>query len=188
MLMYRHLLQKRCPTTLCPEFSNNARKTAMIVGALYGLKSAGAAFRSHCAKCMESLGYESCKSDSDLWLKPEIWWEDGVQYYSYLVCYVDDILCIHHNAGKVLKWLHKSFPLKPGFVIPDMYLSAKLHKTRLHNGVFVWANSSVKYVWEQPETAQVTQQSILVVDLGCIRRQRLHLRSVMIQSCILVQS
>ena len=26
--------------------------------------------------------------------------------------YVDDILCIHHNADSVLKWLHKSFLLK----------------------------------------------------------------------------
>ena len=28
-----------------------------------------------------------------------------VQYYSYLLCYVDDILCIHHNADTVRKWL-----------------------------------------------------------------------------------
>ena len=57
-------------TTLGPEFGNDARKTAVIVKALYGLKLAGAAFRSHLARCMESLEYESCKSDSDLWLTP----------------------------------------------------------------------------------------------------------------------
>ena len=47
-------------TTLGPEFGNDSRKTVVIVIALYGLKSAGAAFRSHLAKCMDSMGYESC--------------------------------------------------------------------------------------------------------------------------------
>ena len=55
-------------TTLGPEFSKDAGKTAVIVRASYGLKSAGAAFRSHLAQCMESLGYESCKADPDLWI------------------------------------------------------------------------------------------------------------------------
>ena len=50
----------------------------VIVRALYGLKSAGTAFRCHLAKCIESLGYQSCKTDLDLWLIPEIKPEDGV--------------------------------------------------------------------------------------------------------------
>ena len=122
-------------TTLGSEYGKNARKTTVIVRDLHGLKSAGAAFRSHLAKCTECLGYESYKTDLDLWLKPEIRPEDGVQYYSYLLCYVDDILCIHHNADAMLERLQKSFPLKPIFGKPEMYLGAKLHKTGLHNGV-----------------------------------------------------
>ena len=108
------------------EIGKDARMTAVIVIALYGLKSAGAAFRSHLAKCMESMGYQSCKADSDLLLKPELRPEDGAKYYSYILCYVDDILCIHHNADSVLKRLHRSFPLKPGFGKPDMYLGTQL--------------------------------------------------------------
>ena len=54
-------------TFLGHEFGKDARKTAVIVRALYGLKSAGAAFRSHLARCMESLGYQSCKADPDSW-------------------------------------------------------------------------------------------------------------------------
>ena len=105
----------------------------VIVKALYELKSAEAAFRSHLAKCMESLGYQSCKADPDFWLKLEIRPEDEVKYYSYLLCYVDDILC----------------PLlKLGFGEGDMYLGTKLHKTRLHNRVWAWAMCSVKYVQE----------------------------------------
>ena len=88
-------------TTFGPEFGKDAGKTAVIFRALYGLKSAGAAFRSHLARCMESLEYQSCKADLDLWLKEEIKPEDGVKYYSYLLCCVDDILFIHHNARMV---------------------------------------------------------------------------------------
>ena len=80
-------------TTLGSEFGKAARKTAVIVRALYDLKSAKAAFKSHLAS-MEFLGYQSCKADPDLWLKPEIRPEDGVQYYSYQLCYVGDILTI----------------------------------------------------------------------------------------------
>ena len=49
-------------TTLGQEFSKDARKTVVIVRALNGLKSVGAAFRINLAKCMESLGHESCKA------------------------------------------------------------------------------------------------------------------------------
>ena len=132
-------------TTLGPKFSKDAGKIAVIIRALYGLKSAGAAFRSHLTKCMESLRYQSCKADPDLWLKPEIRPEDGVKYYSYLLCYVDDILCIHHNADAMLDWLHKSFPLKLGYCEPEIYLDVKLCKTRLHKCIWVWAMSPVKY-------------------------------------------
>ena len=85
MLMYRQLTQRRCGL-LCIVSGKDAGKTTVIVRALCGLKSAGAAFRSHLANCIELLGYQSYKIDPDLWLKPEIRPEDGVKYYSYLLC------------------------------------------------------------------------------------------------------
>ena len=130
-----------------PKFSKDASKTAVITRALHGLKSAGAAFRSYLSKCMESMGYMSFKADSNLWLKLGISPEDGLQYYSYLFCHVGDILCIHQN-GDVLQWLHNFFPLKQRFGNPETYLGTKLHKTRLHNGVWAWAMSPVKYIQE----------------------------------------
>ena len=66
-----------------------------------------------------------------------------------LLCYVNDILCIHHNADTVLQQLHQSFSLKPGFGNPDMCLVVKLCKARLHHGVWAWAMSHIKYVWEK---------------------------------------
>ena len=127
-------------TTQGPEFGTDARKTVVIVRALFG------AFRSHFVRCIEFLGHWSCKADLDLWPKVEIRPEDGVQYYSYLLYQVDDILCIHYKADAALQQLHQSFPPKPEFGNPDMYFGVKLCNTRLHNAVWAWAMSPLKNV------------------------------------------
>ena len=51
------LVTEKVQTTLAPEFGKDVRKCGMIIRALNGLKSAGAAFRSHLARCMKSLEY-----------------------------------------------------------------------------------------------------------------------------------
>ena len=91
-------ITKKVWTTLGPEFGPNASKTAIIVRALYGLKSAGAAFRAHLASFMRQMGYTSCKANPDLWMKAELRPDDNFKYYSYILIYVDDILVAHHYA------------------------------------------------------------------------------------------
>ncbi len=54
-----------------PEFGNNAGKGAIIVRALYELKSTGALFCTHLASFLRQMGYTSCKADPDLWYKAE---------------------------------------------------------------------------------------------------------------------
>jgi len=49
---------KKIWTTLGPEFGLDQGKNALIVRALYGLKSIGASFSRHLADCMETLGYK----------------------------------------------------------------------------------------------------------------------------------
>ncbi len=56
-------------TLLSPESGNDKGRKAIVVRALYGLKSASAAFRIYQADCMRQLGYESNKADPDLWMK-----------------------------------------------------------------------------------------------------------------------
>ena len=58
-------------TTLGKEFGDDCGKKAIVVRALYGLKSSGAAFRAHLAGCMRDMGYVSCPADPDLWLKEQ---------------------------------------------------------------------------------------------------------------------
>jgi hypothetical protein len=78
-------------TILGPEFGHDAGRSAIIVHTLYGLKSAGAAFRAHLASFMRQMGYTSCKADPNLWLKAVTRPEDNMRYYTYILCCVDDI-------------------------------------------------------------------------------------------------
>ncbi len=66
--------------------------------ALYGLKSAGAAFCVYLASFMRQMGYTSCKANPDLWYKAETRPADNYRYYAYILCYNDDILCVHHGS------------------------------------------------------------------------------------------
>ena len=95
-------ITKKVWTVVGPEFGVDAGKTAVIVRALYGLKSAGAAFRAHLASFMRQMGYTSCKADPDLWYKAETRPTDNFRYYAYILCYVDDIFCMHHNPMTIL--------------------------------------------------------------------------------------
>jgi hypothetical protein len=70
-------------------------------------------------------------------------------YYSYILCYVDDILCIHHDPLPVLAKLDKYFQIQPGSVgDPDFYLGSKLKMMEMANGTKCWTASPSKYVQE----------------------------------------
>ena len=136
-------------TTLGPEWGNElCGKRALIVRALYGLKSSGAAFRAHLADCMRHMGYKSHMADPDLWMREELDL-DGDKYYAYILCYVDDVLVIHHDAMAQLDKIDKYFKLKSGSMWdPEMYLGAELKEHETENGVWCWTMSPSKYVRE----------------------------------------
>ena len=142
-------------TILGPEFGEHAGKKALVVRALYGLKSAGQSYTRHMADCMRHLGWTSCLADPDLWMKPMTRPDDGFEYYSYVLLWVDDVLAIHHDAEKVIRELDHYFPMKKGSIgDPDLYLGAKLRKTTMTNGVEAWGLSPSKYVQEVVRTTE----------------------------------
>ena len=80
---------------------------------------------------------------------------DGAEYYAYILLYVDDILCSHHNAETVLTKFDKYFKLKPDSVQePDIYLGDKVRPMTLENGAWAWALSLSKYVQERCQNVQ----------------------------------
>jgi hypothetical protein len=105
---------------------------------------------------MHQMGYTSCKADSDLWLKAMTRPEDNVHYYAYILCYVVDILCIHHDPMSVMGEINKYLPLKPSSVgDPDIYLGAKLKETQLPNEVMAWGLSPSKYIGQAVKNCQL---------------------------------
>jgi hypothetical protein len=80
-------------------------------------------------------------------MKAETRPDDGVLYWVYIFICVDDILCVHHDHGSPLAKLDEYFKMKKGYIqVPTFYLSDKLKKTVLRNGVVAWGMSSSKYV------------------------------------------
>jgi acyl-CoA thioesterase len=80
-----------------------------IVRALYGLKSAGAAFRSHLASVLRNhLGFTGCQADGDVWMrkarKP-----GGDLYYEYALVYVDDVMLLSSNVDAIIVELKEHF-------------------------------------------------------------------------------
>ena len=84
-----------------PEFGTDAGKVMIIVRALYGLKSSGAAFRALLAETLHDIGYKPSYADPDVWLRPGIK-PDGFEYWEMVLCYVDDVLSISHDPTRTM--------------------------------------------------------------------------------------
>ena len=57
---------------------------ALIVRALYGLKSSAARWRDHIAATLRDMGFKMCQADPDVWLRANTRPSDGFQYYEYV--------------------------------------------------------------------------------------------------------
>ena len=92
------------------------------------------------------LGFTSSLADPDVWYKPETK-EDGSQYYSYVLVYVDDLLIIDKNPSRYMDMVKSDFTIKPGSVeIPSMYLGAEIGKVKYQDGSQAWTMSSEGYI------------------------------------------
>ena len=65
----------------------------IVVRAFYELRSSGATFRDLLAEVLHDIGYMPTKADPDVYLRPAVK-SNGFKYYEYVLCFVDDILCI----------------------------------------------------------------------------------------------
>ena len=132
-----------------PEFGpDNQGKTAIIIRSLYGLISSGKAIRNHLSAGIKELGWIYCKADADVYYHSATR-PDGVTYYSYLLTYVDDLLCISNEPSLDLDKLDKYFKMKVNSrSIPKSYLGGQMNAVILLNNVQAWSFNSGKYVQE----------------------------------------
>ena len=115
--------------------------------AVYGGKTSRRDFRNHLRSCMHFINFTSCPSGPDVWIRLAIK-SDGSKCYDYDFLYVDDALVVSENAESILRnELGRYFELKEESIgPPDHYLTGKVRKVQLENGVNAWAFSSSQYV------------------------------------------
>ena len=152
-----------------PEFGTDEGKIMLVSRALYGLKSSGAAFRAFLAERLYQMQYNPSPADNDVWMKPAVR-KDGLEYYEYVLCYVDDILSISDDPTRATKGIQKQFKLKDDKVAePEIYLGAELSKIVNVDAVQCWALSSDKYIRAAVNTVEdVLRKQNLRLPSKCI--------------------
>ena len=128
------------------ETGEGCGKVCVLVKALYGLKSSGAAWRKHFAETLRRMNFVPTEADPDVWLRPATT-EAGFEYYEMVCVYVDDILCVSKDHKAIIETIEESYELKKGSVKPpDVYLGATVEKIESKSGVPCWAMSPEAYM------------------------------------------
>ena len=134
-------------TVAGPEFGSEQGKIFIIRMALYGLKSSGAAFRSLLAETLHDLQYKPSLADPDVWMRPALA-ANGFEYYEYVLCYVDDVLCVSRKPEETMDGIRNRFTLKDDKIaVPEDYLGAQLTQMTANDGSGrkFWSMASEKY-------------------------------------------
>ena len=77
-------------------------KNALIVRALYVLKSSGDAWRLYLVNILrKELNFSQCSADNDEWMRHSFD-NHGIKVYDYIYIYVDDILIILSDPKKYM--------------------------------------------------------------------------------------
>ena len=138
------------------EFGSDQGKIMKVTRALYGLKSAGASFRKFLGEHLVDMGFKPSYADPDVYMRSAIT-TDGFEYYEYVLCYVDDVLCISKKPMLIIKGIQDKFKLKGDkAVVPADYLGAALDKIMTVNGTTCWTQSADKYVMESIKNVENT--------------------------------
>ena len=124
-------------------------KIIIIAKALYGLKLSALIWRNHLADVLgNKLKFKSSLVDPNLWYKPMIT-SDGIDYYAYILVYVDNILIIDKNSGQFMDLLKDTYTVKPSSIgEPKIYLGADINKVYYSDNPYAWSMGSQSYVKE----------------------------------------
>lgn len=116
-----------------PEWGDQQGETVLIVRALYGLKTSGAEWKRHFADTLRHvLGFLPSQADDNVWMKC-CKKEDGTEYYSYILVYVDDVLCMSHDPDYYMNLLGTEYRMKEPPAEPTMYLGADISKYEIRD-------------------------------------------------------
>ena len=102
------------------EWRDKQGRVVVIVRALYGLRSSALQWQRHLADNLQyDLGYVPSLADNNVWMK-RCRKANGEMYYSYILCFVDDLLCIHEDPDPILATLKGFYKMKHDPGVPKM--------------------------------------------------------------------
>ena len=108
------------------EFGTDKGAVFIITQTLYGLKSAGAEWRTFFAQALTRLEFKPTWGNRDVYIKPQIK-PNGDRYYEMILVYVDDILIISHNTKPIIDSIASQFQLKEDSLhAPNEYLGTTI--------------------------------------------------------------
>jgi hypothetical protein len=141
--------REKVHTTAGPEFGpNNVGKTVIVVRAMYGLKSSGAAWHAKFSKTLRSMEFTPSYADPDVWMRPATN-EKGKEYYEYILVYVDDILVLSHAPSPIMKTIQIAYRLKKSPAGPSQYLGAQIKEWSIPTETRrTWSMSCTQYLKE----------------------------------------
>jgi len=141
--------RERVHTTGGPEFGpSRVGQTVIIVMAIYGLKSSGAAWHAQFSETLHGMNFKPSLADPDVWYHPACK-ENGFEYYKYILVYVDDLLAVSHNPSIIMKTIQKAYRLKEEPTPPKQYLGAVIKQWSIPNETRpIWAMSAANYIKE----------------------------------------
>ena len=90
-------------TVLGKEFGDDAGRKSIVFYDLYSLKSIRDSFWNHLAYCMHHLVLLPYPANLDIWMKPMVRPDDGFNYYTDFLMYVDYVMIILHDAESVIR-------------------------------------------------------------------------------------
>ena len=144
-----------------PEFGHLQGKVLVVKKALYGLKSSGLAFCAHLTETLDNIGFKISMANPVVWMRPATKLS-GEWYYKYILCYMDDILCISHEASRPMEEIKRALEFK-NLVNNTSRMLSRQPKTN-------WAKGIRSYLLGQQRWCQVDTILKLILLLNLIMK------------------
>jgi len=107
-------VREKVHTTAGHEFGPiNVGKTVIVIRAMYGLKTSGAAWHAKLSETLQSMEFKPSYADPNVWYKPAVK-HNGSEYYQYILVYVEDILSYSRQANVYHDYYTKSISPQGG--------------------------------------------------------------------------
>ena len=78
----------------------------VIFKSLYGLRTSGVRWHERFADCLREMGFQPCKAEPDVWLRP------NGELYEYIAVYVDDLAIAAKDPQGIINMLTGKFNFK----------------------------------------------------------------------------